>query len=241
MPKKCLLFLTLCFAFLHADYYMATTSPYKKTKIRSETSGLVIFSDQSLEYRYVEKKHPIIKIETKQEMITKNALQEQLSLQKSLLTIKTKNYESKAKIKQLSQYDKNLEKMGIIELKLSIHNTQTELKQLNYQLSKKSFFVKECYVDTLYVQKGELISQGEKLYDLYDVSQTKITLFIRHDEIEGIKNKTIYINDAPSTYTIEKISKLRDTQNVSTYQVEIVKPNLSKDISFGKIVKVEFK
>ena len=81
------------------------------------------------------------------------------------------------------------------------------------------------------------------LFDYYDISKSRLDVYLPADEVESIEEKEIYINDTLTTdWKIEKISKVKDNRRISTYQVRLVKENREpKKIRFGEILKVEFR
>lgn len=239
--RKLFLFLSFI-SVLSASEYMAKVEPIESVQIKSEVSGKVIFVDKTKEFSFVDKDTLLVKIDSKDEDIELDSLKETLSVQKEILDIRERNYKNKSKVKQLSIYDKNLEKLNMLDIKQSIVNTKKSLKSLENKKSKKVFFIKDRYINEIFVHSGEYIDVGAKLFDSYDFSKSKIVVYVKPKEIADIELKTIYINNQKSQYKIAHISKVRDSKRVSTFRVELQKTNEDiKTLSFGDIVSVEFK
>jgi len=238
---KNILLLSLIAITLNATEYFTTIEPYEKHVISSQVEGKVTFIDKSKEYKFIDKNTPVIKLDTKDELIRINSLKHSIKLQKNLIAIKEQNYKNKAKVKQLSIYNKNQEKLYFLEAKQTLEQLQRDLLLQNNIIDKKIFNVKNRYIDKLLVSYDEYITVGTELFTLYDFSKLKLEIFVRDKEIDSIKNKTIFIDDKKSKFKIEKISQVRDEQRVSAYRVVLSKPNSNKNIYFGKVVKVEFK
>jgi len=240
---KNILLLTVFLALnLFAMEYTGKLEPFKTIKISSEVSGKVIFANEKDQFSYIENKTLILKIDTKDEDIELKALEESLKNQKEILAIQKQNHINKSKVKQLSIYEKNQEKLTYLQTQLIITDIEKSIKTLQNQKDKKEFFVKDFYITDLDVKEGENINIGDNLYSLYDFSKLKITLYLKPEDIKNINSKEIYIDDKKSEFKILNVSKVKDNLRVSTHKVELVQvdPNIDL-IESGKIVKVEFR
>lgn len=226
-----------------ASVYMAKIEPYEKQEIKSEVSGKIIFLNKNKEYSYIKDAQVLIKIDDFDEQILLKNLNNRLTLQDEILKIRKQNYKSKSNIRQLSQYDKNMEKLNYLNVKQNIFNLNKEIKTLKNTIKKKNFFVKNSYLGKIYKNSNEYVQIGEKLFDRYDFSKSKIILYINENEIDDIKNKKIYINNQVSKYYLAKNSLIKDEKRVSRYKVILLKKNSEKNMlkRFGQIVQVEFK
>lgn len=240
--KKILTFALLSFTTLFAKEYMAQIKAYEMYEIKSQASGVVDFVNKKLEASYVSKKNLLIKIDSKDENIELKGQKNSLIAQKEIVRIKEKNYLAKNRIKQLSQYDKNNEKLSFLEAKKELINTQKTISKLQNDISKKRFDIQNRYISSIDVKKGEYVNIGDKLFNMYDISKLKITLYLSKNEIENIKNKTLFVDDKKTTFKVEKINKIKDEQKVSRYKVEFIKDNTNKEnYFFDTLVKVEIK
>ncbi len=238
---KYVLFVVFSAIILNATEYFSKVEPYEKYNISSEVSAKVVFINKDIEYKYIQDKIAILKLDTNDEKIELDNLEKSLVFQKELVDIKEQNYKNKYKVKQLSIYDKNQEKLAWIESEKTLENLKKDIRVKKNTISKKEFYVKDKYVDELFVSQGEYVKAGTHLYTLYDFSKSKLEVFVRAKEINDLEDKEIFVNDKKSEYKIYKITSVRDTQRVSTYKVILAKKNQSTNINFGKVVKVEFR
>lgn len=236
-----ILLFSLLVLSLNATEYFTTIQPYEKHIISSEVDGKVVFLDKTKEHSFLTKNTTILKLDTKDELIQVNSLKNSINLQKDIVAIKEKNYNNKVKVKQLSIYNKNQEKLYFLEAEQALENLQKELKQKQHLIDKKLFTLTNIYLDKILISNYEYITTGTKLFILYDFSKLKLEVFIKNKEIQTIKDKDIFINGKKSEFKVEKISQVRDEKRVSTYRVILSKLNHDKNIHFGEIVKVEFR
>lgn len=226
---------------LNASEYYAKIEPYKTYSISSELSAKVEFVDKKKEYSLVKQKALVLKLDSTDEDIEFDSAKKSLLIQEEVLKIKQSNYKNKAKVIQLSIYDKNQEKLSYLDSRQIVEDLKKNIKVIQKQKKRKEFFVEDKYLKEIYVNKGEYVQIGQMLFELYDFSKSKLEVFVRPNDIEDLKQKSIYINDKKSEYKIEKVSKVRDTQRVSTYKVILYKDKPNPNIKFGEIVKVEFR
>ena len=238
---KKIIFIILISLSLNATEYFATIEPYEKHTIISEVDGRVVFVDKIKEYSFINQNETILKLDIKDESIVLNTLKNSLLLQKDIVKIKESNYKNKSKVRQLSLYDKNQEKLYLIEAKQTLENMKRDIKNEQNKISKKVFSINDKYLGEVYVSTDEYVTSGTKLYTLYDFSKFKLEVFIRNQDINTIKDKAIFIDDKKTDFVIEKISHVRDEKRVSTYKVILSKANSEANIYFGKVVKVEFR
>lgn len=238
---KKIFLLTISVIVLNATQYFSKIQAYEKHTISSQVDAKVVFIDKTKEYSFIDKNSLVLKLDTKDEEIQLNTLKNSLILQKDVVKIKEQNYKNKVKVKQLSIYNKNQEKLSWIEAKQSLENIKRDIKTQKRQIEKKEFYVNNQYIDNILVAQEEYVTTGTKLYTLYNFSKLKLEVFVRDQNIDTIKQKDIFINGKKSDFIIEKIAQVRDEKRISTYKVILAKANNDKNIHFGKVVKVEFK
>ena len=237
-----LIFITFIISASFADYYVAQIKPYQKYEIKSEYSGVVTKSMKSKEFSFIKDRELIVKVDSSDENIKLSTLIENLETVKDILEIKKRNLKSKERVKQLSSYDKNLERLSFLETKIELANTKESIRELKNIKNRKEFFVQNRYIDEVYVNEGEFVNSGDTIFTLYDISKEKIELFIKADDIEDIEKKRIYIDERKSKFRVEKISKVKDSKKLSTYKLYLVRENSDfRDKFWDKIVKVEFR
>ncbi len=240
--KKILTFALLSFTTLLAKEYMAQIKTYEMYEIKSQTSGIINIVNKNLESKYIKNKELLIKINSKDEEIDLQKNRNSYEIQKEIVKIKEQNYKAKKRISQLSLYDKNNEKLTFLEAKKEIINLGQTVKKLENEISKKTFVIKNRYIDKIFVDKGEYVNIGDKLFNSYDITKLKISLFLSQDEIKNIDSKTLYIENKKSDFKIDKIHKIKDENKISRYKVEFIKDNTKEEnYFFDKVVKVELK
>lgn len=240
--KKILTFALLSFTTLFAKEYMAQIKTYEMYEIKSQTSGIINIVNKNLESKYIKNKELLIKIDSKDEEIDLQKNRNSYEIQKEIVKIKEQNYKAKKRISQLSLYDKNNEKLSFLEAKKELSNLGQTVKKLENEISKKTFVIKNRYIDKIFVDKGEYLNIGDKLFNSYDITKLKISLFLSQDEIKNIDSKTLYIENKKSNFKVDKIHKIKDENKISRYKVEFIKDNTKEEnYFFDKVVKVELK
>ena len=242
MIQKLLLLSFIITSTLFSKEYMTQIKPYKSYEIKSEVAGIVNFVDVSKEAQFVHKKTLLVQLNTTDENIDLKAQKKLLQSQNEIIQIKEKNYKAKNRIKQLSQYDKNSEKLSYLESKKEHINTQKTIQTLKNSIHKKSFFVDKKYIGKIAVNPSEYVNVSDKVFDMYDISKLKITLYLTKNEIQDLEQQTLYINGQKSDFKVYKIYKIKDSVKVSRYKVEFTKNN--PDINnyfFDEVVKAELK
>lgn len=240
--KKILTFALLSFTTLFAKEYMAQIKAYEMFEIKSQTAGVIKTVDKALESTYIKNQQLLIKIDSKDEEIELQKNRNSYEIQKEIVKIKEQNYKAKKRVSQLSLYDKNNEKLSYLEAKKELTNLLQTIKKLENDISKKSFVIKNRYVDTVFVDKDEYVNIGDKLFYSYDISKLKITLFLSQEEIENIHSKALYVQNLKSDFKVYKIHKIKDENKISRYKVEFTKVNTQEEnYFFDKVVKVELR
>lgn len=240
--KKILTFALLSFTSIFAKEYMAQIKAYEMYEIKSQTSGIIKIVNKAFESTYIKDRQLLIKIDSKDEKIELVKNRNSYEIQKEIVKIKEQNYKAKKRISQLSLYDKNNEKLSFLEAKKELSNYLQTIKKLENEITKKSFFISNKYVDKVFVNKDEYVNIGDKLFYSYDISKLKITLYLSKNEIENINTKNLYIQNKKSDFKVYKIHKIKDEKKISRYKVVFTKENKNKDnYFFDKVVKVELK
>jgi len=233
--------------FLYA--YEAKVEPFDIYKIKSSVSGSVVTANKNLEAKHV-KSALIAQIDDVQNRIDlQNAvdqekiLKEEIKNQEEIVKRKKDVYYKYKNLKTKSQTQKDLkfyDYMGalnqLLNLRSQLKNTQANIKRLKDIISKKSIKA-SGYVYKVYINKRDYVMPGQVVADVYDTSKEKITIFIPVEKIEGIKNKTVYINGKKSDFKVYKIWSVPDSEYVTSYRVDLV----GNGLKFGEIVKVELK
>lgn len=222
--------------------YMAEIKPYEKQQIKSEVSGRILFLDKSKEFSIINAKKKILLVDSFDENLALDNLKRRLVIQNEIYNIRKKNYENKSKVKQISLYDKSLEKVNYLTLKENILNIKKDIKNNENIIKKKVFYVKNSYIGKIYKNSKEYVQVGENIFDLYDFTKLKIELFLKEGELKTLKKKKIYIDNKKSDFYVWQVSKIKDTKRVSKYKVILLKDNKNLEQKvLGQIVNVELK
>jgi hypothetical protein len=73
---------------------------------------------------------------------------------------------------------------------------------------------------------------------LKDLSRAKLTIYLSSDELKNLKSKKIYLDGKVTNLKFNKIWRVADSKNISSYKAEIV---LKPIANFSKLIKVEVK
>lgn len=240
--KKFLIFTLLAFS-LKADYYMAQVEPYQTHSVEAEVSGVVHGISLSREFSYIDKRELVVRLDTSDEDIAISSLSQKVDAIREALQLRRENLKSKSSVRQISKYELNSETLSVLDTKQALISTEMELKQKKNIREKKLFYLQDGYLGQIYVDEFEFVSPGEKIFEYYDFSKSRLDIFVTADEVKGLKEKTIFINGEESNiWRVEKVSKVKDSNRISTYRVRLVTKNRDpKKAEFGEILKVEFK
>lgn len=233
-----------------ADIYYAKIEPLESYSIKAATNGEVIFSNTNLEGKIAENE-VVVKLDdelnkkTIQELkeAIKN-IKERIEVLTQISEIKFQNYERVKNLTTKSQLEKERELSDYLSAKAQLLSTKEQLSSLKMQLDKeedslknKTIYAKGLYIYKIHVKKGDYVVAGTKLFDAFDISKAKITIFITKEDLKALNNATIYINDKEVSLEIKSLSKVADNEFVSSYRLEIIIPKNS-DI-FSELAKVE--
>ena len=231
--KKYLLILITPF-MLFAQTYMAKVEPYDSFTIYAQASGQIVKLDKSDETKVVNK--TLIKLDTSLEKKELAIYNKQLGLYNKKLKILENSYKKYVTIRGKSQAEKDDKLYVIIELQISIESLKLDIKTLEDTLKKKVITAKNLYIKEFNVNVGDYVSIGTQLASAYDISKSKLIVYVSDDDYEDIVNKKVLINGKANIASIEKIDKTLDETFVSAHKVTLT----LKDNNFGKILKVEF-
>ena len=247
-----------------ADEHFAKLEPIDRVTIKSEANGKVIEAKSSLEGKIAD--GVIVKIDDrldredlKHSKESIKLLDKMIKLNQDNLPFLRKSFLSKrdlyrkvaplsstslnqkeslysSYIAAKSQYSATQEKI------LNLKNQKVSLTQkidiLKDRVSKKSISVKNRYLYSLNVKKGEYLNIGMPIATIYDISRAKLTLFLSEDELKDIDKKRIYIDGKVTNLKFSKIWKVADKRYISSYRAEII---LKPFTTFSKLIKVEVK
>ena len=228
------LFILITPLMVFAQSYMAKVQPYDSFTIYSQTSGQIVELNKNDETKVVNK--TIIKLDDSLEKQELSIYKKQLNLYNRKLKILNNNYKKYIGIKGKSQSDKDDKLYVLIELQISIESLKYNIKTVEDTLKKKTINVKDLYIKEFNINAGDYVSVGSKLASAYDISKSKLIVYVSADDYKDIENKKVLINGNSGLATIEKVDKILDETFVSAHKVTLV----LNDSDFGKVLKVEF-
>lgn len=130
-------------------------------------------------------------------------------------------------------------KEKIINLEKQILDMKYKIAQLEDSIDKKSIVLKDKFLYKLIVRQGDFVNMGSPLAQIEDFSQGKLVLYLDASELEGIKEKKVYLDGQATAYKVDKVWETSDEVFISSYRAEIYIPS-PKQI-FSTLMKVEIK
>jgi len=262
---KLLFILLLSMSTLSATMYYSKVEPYDTKKISSNVMGEVIFVDENRLGKRLTKA-PYIKIDSELDRdelkITNDKieyLRETVSVNEKILqnlkeslAKKEKNYEQVKNLKIKSTVEKDREFYDLVASQNSVLATQKEINNLKVQISDlklrkaqlvKSIEDKSLSADgfTLYsidVKTGQVVNKGTPLATLVDTTKAILTLYLSEEDLLRVDKSVIYIDGVKTSYKVDRVLKIADTQNISKYKAQII---VKAPKVFSKLVKVELR
>jgi len=251
---------------LNASVYYAKVEPYEAYSIKASASGEVVSVFKEAEGKvsnggvllqiddFLNKKElKSSKIKLLSLKKTMELTNENMRNSKEVENIRKSNYKKIKNLKTKSRTSKDAELINFINasnqvlslenslenLKVSINDLEFKIASLEDTIAKKSVNIKKGFlIYKTYVNEGDFVNVGMPLVDAYDISKGKLTIYLSKEDVDNAKNSVIYINDKKSSYKVDKIWSVVDTQNISSYKAEIIIPAPKR---FSELLKIEFK
>ena len=218
------------------DFY-AKAIPIEHYIVKSTVNGEMIYVNRSIESNS-SNNTTIIKIDTKVDTLELKQLNRKLNIINKMIKIEKNNQRSINKISSKSKFEKDNQKLKVLNIQSNKTDLIIKINRLKDSISHKTIIDKSNYIDEIFVQKGDFVTSGTKLYSAYDLTNAKLEIFVSINDIEKIRNKTIYLNNIKTSYKINKIFKVANQTHLSSYKCEII---INKPNQFSKLVKIEFK
>lgn len=234
--KHFLSFLLFC-SFAFGQEFYSMINPIKTFAVKSAVSGEVITVDKSLEKRYVNNSS-IIKLDDSLDVVNLEQTKVKLANQKETYEIENGILDSYNKVSSKTKIDKDAQRIKVLNISSTIADMEMQIANLKNNIKKKNIKASNIYVSSVEVEVGDFVNAGGLLYKGYDLSKGKLEIFLPINEINSFKNKTIYLDGIKTNLKINKISKVADEKNISSYKAEIIIKNPK---TFSKLIKVEFK
>ncbi|RXJ69605.1 HlyD family secretion protein [Halarcobacter ebronensis] len=234
---KYLLLVFLSLNCLFANEFYAKLEPIESYEIKAAVSGKVIYANRDIEGKkannstIVELDSYVNRIDLEQSLNKLKAIEEMIELQ-------NRNYQRLLKITSKSGYEKDNQKINVINLEVNRADILINIANLKDSIKNKKLVEKDFYIYNIAVNEGDYVTAGTLLYEAKDLSKGKLEIYVPILDIDDIKNKTIYLDGEKTNLKIEKIFDVADSQHISSYKVKIVLNNPKK---FSRLIKIEFK
>ncbi|MFY9073932.1 HlyD family efflux transporter periplasmic adaptor subunit [Malaciobacter mytili] len=228
-------FFTMNLAF--ASVYYAKLEPINSYQIKASVSGKVIFSNDELEGKLANNS-TVIELDSYVDRVDLEQTKNKLKSINNMIFIEQRNFERLTKVSSKSEFEKDTQKIKVINLETSKADTLIKIANLEDSIKNKKLVEKSNYIYNINVKEGDYVTPGTLLYEAKDLSKGKLEIFIPIADIEDIKTKNIYIDDKKSDIKITKIYDVADSEHISSYKVEIHIKNPKK---FSRLIKIEFK
>lgn len=252
--------------FLFAKVHYAKLEPYDSITLKSSVNAEVLEADIGSEGLEIENSR-IIYLDDRLDQVNLVASKKSLLLLEQMHEINQEIAHSlKQSVQRQEGYFKRISKLStasktqkdnaystftsvktqylgtrekIVNLEKQILDMEYKIAQLEDTIDKKSIVLKDKFLYKLMVRQGDFVTMGAPLAQIEDFSQGKLILYLDASELEGIRQKKVYINAQPTPYKVDKVWKTSDEVFISSYRAEIYIPS-PKQI-FSTLLKVELK
>jgi len=216
--------------------YFSIAHPFEAYDIKSSVSGKVMYTNNSIE-GLKSNNDTLIKIDQKLDEIELIQSKRKLQLIQAMIDIENKNFERISKISSKSAFEKDNQKLKVLNLESTKADIHTKIESLKDIISKKT--IKDNrYIYSIVVAKDDYVNHGTLLYKAYDLRKAKLIIYLPVNVAQMYKSKTIYIDSNKTDYKIDKIYKVADSKHISSYRCEII---IDSPQQFSTLHKVEFK
>jgi multidrug resistance efflux pump len=259
----------LVFAFpllLLAKVHYAKVEPYESVTLKSSVNGLVLEVDLDAEGTMVDGKR-IIHLDDRLDKVNLEDTRQSVTLLEQMLGINEEVASSLAEtVKRQQSYYQRISKLPtasktqkdnaynayasaktqylgtkekIISLRKQLLDARYKVAMLEDTIEKKSIVPRKKYLYKLMVRTGDFVAPGTPLARVDDASRAKLVLFLEPEELSGVKEKQIYLNDKKTDYKVDKVWNVADEKFISSYRAEIYIP--APQGHFSELMKVELK
>ncbi|UTJ05958.1 HlyD family secretion protein [Arcobacter roscoffensis] len=234
--KAVLISMFLIGAVFASEYY-AKLQPVQSYKIKSSVSGKVIYANEDIEGKKANNSL-IVQIDSNINKIDLEQSRNKLSYINEMINIEQKNYERLSRVSSKPAFEKDSQKLKVVNLKSSKADIIIKIEGLKDTISKKRLIEKSNYISNIAVKKGDYVNPGTLLYEAQDLSKGKLEFFVPISSIDTIKNKKIFLDGKEANIKINKIYSVADSSHISSYKVELI---VDKVKTFSRLVKIEFR
>ncbi|MAC83258.1 MAG: HlyD family secretion protein [Arcobacter sp.] len=234
---KIVIFCFILINSLFAAEYYAKLEPVESYKVKAAVAGKVVFSNSKIEGLKANNS-TIIQLDSKVNQMDLQQSRSKLKFINEMIKIETNNYNRLKKVSSKSAFEKDTQKLKIINLQSSKADMIIKIENLKDTIKNKKLIEKSNYISMISVKEGDYVNPGTLLYESKDLSKAKIEIFVPIQEVTGLKEKAVYLDGKKSDIKINKIYNIADTQHISSYKVQLLVPNVKV---FSRLVKIEFK
>ncbi len=220
-----------------ANEYYAKLEPIQTYVVKSSVSGKVLFSNDKIEGLSADNS-TIIELDSSVEKIELSQIKAKLTFVSKMLSIEENNYKRLSKVKTRSDFEKDSQLLKSLNLEATNADLLVRKAVLEDIIKNKKLIEKDRYIYNVNVKNGDYVTPGTLLYETKDLSRGKLEIFVPINEVEKLKNKTIYLNNEETNLKIDKIFQIGHQKHISSYQVDIIVENPK---IFSRLVKIEFK
>ncbi|XOB61589.1 HlyD family efflux transporter periplasmic adaptor subunit [Campylobacterota bacterium DY0563] len=224
-------------SFSFANEFYAKLEPVESYEIKSSVSGKIIFSNKNIEGKK-SNNSKIIEIDSYVDRIDLEQSLKKLEAMNEMIELQNTNYERLMKIKSKSGYEKDNQKINVVNLQINKADILINIANLRDSIKNKKLIEKNYYIYDIAVNEGDYVTPGTLLYEAKDLSKGKLEIYVPILDIESIKNKDIYLDGKKTDLKISKIYDVADSKHISSYKVEIIVTNPKQ---FSRLIKIEFK
>ncbi|KAB7885378.1 HlyD family efflux transporter periplasmic adaptor subunit [Poseidonibacter ostreae] len=234
---KIVIFCFILINSLFAAEYYAKLEPVESYKVKAAVAGKVVFSNSKMEGLKANNS-TIIQLDSKVNQMELQQSRSKLKFINEMIKIETNNYNRLKKVSSKSAFEKDTQKLKIINLQSSKADMIIKIENLKDTIKNKKLIEKSNYISMISVKEGDYVNPGTLLYESKDLSKAKLEIFVPIQEVTGLKEKAVYLDGKKSDVKINKIYNIADTQHISSYKVQLLVPNVKV---FSRLVKIEFK
>jgi hypothetical protein len=232
--------LLLVFCFLSSTFaaeFYAKLEPIESYTIKSSVSGKVIYSNDEIEGKQAHNSK-IMELDSYVDKIDLKQTQNKLKAINRIIKLEDKNYKRLLMVKSKSGYEKDNQKIKVINLETSKADLLIKIANLKDSIKNKLLVEKNTYIYNIAVKKGDYVNAGTLLYEAKDLSKGKLEIFIPIADVEKLKTKTIYLDGKKTDLKLDKVYDVADSKHISSYKAKII---INHPKVFSRLVKIEFK
>ena len=211
----------------YAGEYAATVEPYEHYTVAAATAGQVVFIDRETE-GHVAGETPVIRLDDSLTGVRLEATRQLYENQKEIYQVRKKTYQKIAAMTTKTEFEKDTEKITMLSAQSTMLQTKENLDTLKDQLEKMTVRAKGRYIYQIHVNEGAYVNPGTALFDAFDTSRSKITVYVRKDEVAMLGEMRLEVDGVEGPWRIGKVWDVADSRYISAYKMELIGPPLKR-------------